>query len=71
MCQSVREAKTTITTTVDPRGISVSIAACYVNATCHQELAQRINRLERDNTILGLCYGDTVDDRGGGGGGGG
>lgn len=46
---------------------TLSVTTWCVNATCDKELAQRINRLERDNTILGLCYGDTADDRGGGG----
>lgn len=57
---------------MDLRLLTVSIATWCVNATCEEELAQRINRLGRDNMILGLCHGDTVDDRrvgvGGGGG---
>lgn len=48
---------------MDLRGLTVSIATWCVNATCEEEIAQRINRLGRDNMILGLCYGDTVDDR--------
>lgn len=50
---------------MDRRGITVSVATWCLDATCEEELAQRINRLERDNMIPGLCYGDTVDDRGG------
>lgn len=48
---------------MDLKGLTVSIATWCVKATCEEELAQRINRLGRDNMILGLCYGDTVDDR--------